>query len=571
MSKVLLTCLTFAVLAASAPLARADEAPRYARRWFYAAFNLQVEKNADELVVLLGRAGKAGYNGVVLADYKLNVLDRVPPHYFKNLDRVKAAADRAGIEIIPAVFPIGYSNGLLAHDPNLAEGLPVTDAPFVAKRGEAVLATDGAAHFVNGDLEDVKGDRFAGFSFQDDPGTTTFADRDTTHGGKVACRMQDPGKGTSHGNCRLSQRVKLRPHACYRFSCWVKTKDLRPAGGFRLLALGKGGQALTFFSEGALKPTEDWKNVEVVFNSLDEGEITLYVGQWGGQGGTLWVDDLKLEELGLVNVLRRDGCPLTVTSADGKTVYAEGKDYLPVRDAKLGQEPYAGEYSFGHAAPALQLPPNSRIKDGDRLRVSWYHPVLIHGEQVMCCLSEPKVYDLLKDQAKRVHELLKPKTWFLSHDEVRVAGWCRACRDTKKTPGQLLADNVSRCVKVIRALDPKAEVVVWSDMFDPHHNAVDRYYLVNGSLEGSWKGLPEDVVIANWNGGKAAASLKWFAGRGHPQVMAGYYDEGPDNFKRWRAAAKGVPKVAGFLYTTWQHKYDDLEATAQQMRDEAPR
>jgi hypothetical protein len=504
MNKPLLPWLALALLLGSTTRAVADGAPRYERRWFYAMYNLQVDKNADELIALIGRARKAGYNGVVLADYKLNILDRVPPHYFKNLQRVKAAAADAGVEIIPAVFPIGYSSGLLAHDANLAEGLPVTDAPFVVKGREAALDLDGSARLANGGLEDLKGDRFAGFSFQDDPGVVTFADRDTVHGGKAACRMQDFAKGSGHGNCRLVQRVKVRPHACYRFSAWVKTKDLRPVGGFRLLALGKGGRALTFFAEGAVKATEDWKQVDVVFNSLDEAEVNLYAGEWGGQGGTLWLDDLKLEELGLVNVLRRDGCPLAVTSADGKTIYAEGKDYLPVRDAKLGQEPYAGEYSFGHAGPALQLGPGSRIKDGDRLLVSWYHPVLTHGEQVMCCLSDPKVYDLLADQAKRVHELLKPRTWFLSHDEIRVAGWCRACRDTKKSPGELLADNITRCVKIIRALDPKAEVVVWSDMFDPQHNAVERYYLVNGSLEGSWKGLPQDVIIANWNGGKAA-------------------------------------------------------------------
>jgi hypothetical protein len=563
----LLSCLALAALAVSAARSPAEEGPRFDKRWFYAQNNLQVEKNADELIGLIRRAGKAGYNGVVLADYKLNVLDRVPEHYFKNVARVKEAADKAGVEIIPAVFPIGYSAGLLAHDPNLAEGVPVKDAPFVVKDGEAVLDRAASAKLANGDLEEVKGDRFAGFTFQDDPGVTTFADRETVHSGKVSCRMQDPGKGSAHGNCRLSQRVQLRPWTCYRFSAWVKTKDLKPVGGFRLLALGKEGRALTFY-EGALKPTQDWQQVDVVFNSLDQSEVNLYAGQWGGQTGTLWLDGLALEEVALVNVLRRDGCPFTVTSADGKTLYEEGKDYLPVRDARLGQTPYAGEYEFRHGGPSLQLTGSSRIKDGDRLRVSWYHPLLVHGSQVMCCLSEPKVYDLLRDQARRVHELLKPKTWFLSHDEIRVAGWCRACRDTKKSPGELLADNVARCVRIIKDIDSKAEIVVWSDMFDPHHNAVDKYYLVNGSLEGSWKGLPEGTVIANWNGGQAEKSLKFFAERGHGQVIAGYYDAGVSNFDKWLAAAKGTPKVVGFMYTTWQHKYDDLEAIGARMRGE---
>jgi len=53
--------------------------------------------------------------------------------------------------------------------------------------------------------------------------------------------------------------------------------------------------------------------------------------------------------------------------------------------------------------------------------------------------------------------------------------------------------------------------------------------------------------VSNWNGGKAAASLKWFAERGHSQVIAGYYDGDLANFKKWDAAAKGVPHVTGFL------------------------
>jgi hypothetical protein len=556
--------VSLAIVLASSPV-QADEAkPRYEQRWFYAAYNLLVDKNADQLIELLDRAGKSGYNGVVLADYKFNILGRMPANYFRNVERVKQAAAKSNIEIIPAVFPVGYSAGLLAHDANLAEGLPVKDVPFDVKDREAALVHDPASVVINGGLEDVKGDRFTGFTFQDDPGVTTFADREVVHGGKVSCRMQDVGKHNEHGHCRLVQRVKVRPHACYRFSAWVKTRDVQIKGEFMLMALGgKAGRPLTFFA-GHLKPTQDWTQVEVVFNSLDESQVTLYVGQWGGKTGTMWLDDLQLEELGLVNVLRRDGCPLVVAGADG-TVYEEGKDFEPVRDTKLGQEPYAGEFGFRHSAAPLRLTAKSRIKDNDRLKVSWYHPVLTHGEQVMCCLREEKVYALLRDQAKRVDELLQPKTFFMSHDEIRVAGWCRSCQKSGQTPGELLAGNLRRCTEIIKEVSPKARIIVWSDMFDPNHNAVDKYYLVNGTLAESWKGLPSDVVIANWNGGKSAASLKWFADRGHAQIIAGYYDGDLGNFRKWDEAAKGVPKVTGFMYTTWQHKYDHLEAYGKAM------
>src|SRR5207302_4420733 len=41
------------------------------------------------------------------------------------------------MEIVPSLFAVGYSNDMLWHDPNLAEGLPVKDQAFVVKAGEA--------------------------------------------------------------------------------------------------------------------------------------------------------------------------------------------------------------------------------------------------------------------------------------------------------------------------------------------------------------------------------------------------------------------------------------------------
>jgi hypothetical protein len=124
----------------------------------------------------------------------------------------------------------------------------------------------------------------------------------------------------------------------------------------------------------------------------------------------------------------------------------------------------------------------------------------------------------------------------------------------------MLAENARRCVEILRQINPKAGIVVWSDMFDPHHNAVDDYYLVNGTLKGSWEGVSRDVVIANWNSGKALESLKFFSTRGHRQVIAGYYDaDDLSELEKWKSAARGISGVSGFMYTTWQSKFGLLE------------
>jgi hypothetical protein len=573
--------------------ASAESGSPYGERWVYCSANLQVDKSTNDVIELIQRASRDGYTGMLFADYKLQILDRVPDFYFRNAERVKAAAAKAKIELIPAVFSIGYSNGHLAHDPNLAEGLPIVNQPFVVRERieseprkggvaeggpvparvrhlEAMLDIRGTSPLRNGNLEQARDHRFDAFSYQDDPGVTTFADRKVVHGGRLSCRMEPGIKGPSRTVpiVRLIQHVKLRPNTPYRFSCWAKTRDLGPVGAFQLLALGASqpGRQLTFH-EGGLESNQDWKRVDVAFNSLDQKEANLYVGIWGEGPGTLWVDDLSLEELPLVNVLRRKGCPLTITSADGRTTYDEGRDFEPVIDPQLGNVPWPGEYEFDHAGARVRIKQGSRIKSGDRLLVSWYQPVITLGFQVMCCLSEPKLDQILRDQARRVNELFRPRTFFMSHDEIRVANWCKACRDRKLTPGQLLAENVRQCTSILKSVNPNARIVVWSDMFDPNHNAVDSYYLVNGTLKGSWEGLPRDVIVANWNGGKARESLAFFAGRGHRQLIAGYYDvEDLSNFQNWDSAARDVKGIIGFMYTTWASKYGLLEKYAEAMK-----
>src|ERR1700722_12149436 len=102
----ILGCLTLPSIAQVA----ADRQPDL---WIYCPTNLQVDANIDKLEALWTRASKAGYTRVMLADSKFGHLSDVPDHYFKNCARVKQIAERLHLQIVPAVFPIGYSNDLL--------------------------------------------------------------------------------------------------------------------------------------------------------------------------------------------------------------------------------------------------------------------------------------------------------------------------------------------------------------------------------------------------------------------------------------------------------------------------
>ncbi|MEP6671608.1 MAG: hypothetical protein ABJF10_20765 [Chthoniobacter sp.] len=509
---------------------------RAVEKWLYQPTNLLVDANVDFLEKLWRRAAASGYSHVLLADSKFNRLGEMEPRYFRNVERVKALATELKIEIVPAIFSVGYSNDLLSRDPNLIEGLPAKDVPLVVQGGVARLDDPDAPRLPGGDFSNLK--------------KWTWKDEFVVAENGSA-RIHDAGGK----NARLVQGLKVQPWRQYHVSVRIKTQDFHEQPEIKVLSVKEGGRPLQWTSLG-VSENQDWKVHHIVFNSLEYTDVALYLGVWGAGAGSLWWSDAKIEEVAFLNMTRRPGTPLIVKTAEGK-VLTEGRDYESLSDPQLGRTPYPGEFDSWHEPPKLR----TKLPDGTKLLASYHHAATIYEHQAAICLSDPKTYELLRDQAKRVHAAWNAKAYMMSHDELRVANWCDACQSRHLTPGQLLADNVSRCVGIMRETAPGARLYVWNDMFDPNHNAVrGPYYLVNGPLTGSWEGLPKEVTIMQWNAGKKAESLKFFAVRGHAQVIAGYYDAPPEKIRDWLTAATALPGgVQGVMYTTWRGDFSQLE------------
>ena len=505
-------------------------------QWLYVSRNLWVDKNIADLEALFQRAAKAGYTHVLLADSKFAKLADMDARYFRNIDRTKKSAEAAGLEIVPALFSVGYSNDLLWHDPNLIEALPVRDAPFVVKDGEARLQAE--VPIQGPDLSDLKKWNWH------DPTVTMD---------NGAALIKDP-KGQ---NARIVQRLPLTPFRQYHLSVRVHTKAFQGTPEVKVLA---GNRALSYNPLG-VTPDQDWATHQVTFNSLENSNANLYIGCWGGQTGSLWFDDVRLEEVGLLNIVRREGAPVTVQRQDG-TELLEGRDFEKLVDPRMGNKPWKGAYDVWHELPSLK----TTLPDGAALKVSYHHAVTVNEDQAMICPSEPRTVELLRDQARRMHSTWGAKGYMMSHDEIRVLNWCAACQRRNLSAGALLADNARTCVNILRETNPGGRIYVWSDMFDPHHNAKKEYYLVRGDLSGSWEGLDKDVIIVPWYFEKRADSLRWFAGRGHHQLIAGYYDHKPAQIVDWLKSAADVEGVMGVMYTTWRSSYGDLETFAQEVR-----
>ncbi len=516
--------------------------------WVF-GWGLGRDSDVAAITQVIDTAAQHGINGAVVS-FGLDTLCQHDADYFRRLEAVRAACDEHKLELIPAIFSIGYGGGVLAHNRNLAEGLPVTDAPMVAKHGEARLVSSDSVALVNGGFEDHAGDRFKGYGFHDQPGEISFADTEVRHGGSASLRMEH-FTANPHGHGRVNQEVRVQPQRCYRVGVWVKTEGLQPANAFRLLVLA--GDRELAPREFNLPATTDWRHLTMLFNSLTNDRVLLYAGVWGGQAGKFWLDDWSLEEVGPVNVLRRPGTPVTVRSADGTTTYSEGRDYAPLSDPNLSVWRDTAE------ATPLKLLPGGRIQDGDRLRVSWYHSMIVNDSQVTVCMAEPEVYEIFDHEAKLLAERVHPRRVLLNMDEVRMGGTCQACRG--RDMGRLLGECVTKQAQAIRRYSPEAAVYVWSDMLDPTHNAHGNYYLVNGDFTGSWNQVPKDLIIAVWGGEPRAKSLRFFADQGFRTLAACYYDaDDLKDVKGWLALARSLPNVRGLMYTPWQRKYALLPA-----------
>jgi hypothetical protein len=518
----------------------------YPDRWVYVSRSFTSDQDVEEVSEIARTASEHGLTAMVLSG--MDHISLGSTDYLRRLRKVKAIADRYRLEIIPSGFNTGYGGAIRDHNQNLAEGLLVKDALFVAEDGKARFVADSPAKLENASFEQFQGNNFVAFEKQDDPGKKTFVDTNVFHSGKASLRIENFGE-TKAGIARVVQQVRVTPDRCYRVSAWVRTEDVEPASLFSIKALTPDGRDLSPFEPPAPAPTSGWRQVTTAFNSWYADRIALNFGVFEGVKGRVWVDDLELEEVGLMNVVRRKGAPLTVRDEASGTVYEEGRDFAEVTDPKL-------DFQWTHEMPIIHLLSAGRIKNGARLRVSYYHGTTIYNDQVSACPSEPQTYEIWKEQFPLIEKYLSPKRYFLNVDEVRLFNRCEACRSRKMEAAAILGQMTRWLYDQVRAVNFKAEVYVWSDMFDPNHNSVRQYYFVDGSIENTWQYLPKDIGIVAWYFDKRRESLDFFSSRGFRTIAGSYYDA--DDLKDpegWLEAMDNTPNAAGIMYTTWSSKY----------------
>ncbi len=506
------------------------------------------------------RAKATGYNGIVFSNgWSNNSIENLAgasTGYTVKLVTLYNMASQLGLEFYPMIRTIMPGQQILQYDPNMAEVFPVYNTLYVVQDGQANLVSDPAVGFPGGDFENSTGNVFEGWDGQDSPGYITFADNSVKHSGDQSLRIQT----TSGEIGRVYLTLNVSPFRQYHVSMWMKTQGVTNTNGSEPYVAGTVTNRRLYFPESIMNATQDWTKYDFTFNSFDNSQVNISLGSWGA-GGTMWVDDASIEELGATNIVRRNDTPLVVMSTNG-TVYTEGVDYQVLTD------PLLSSFQIYHPSPSIVLTDNSSITDGEQLRVSFYYAALIpncdfNSGFAAVTLDDPDVLSMRDDEMTRLNDLLHPPGIFENYDEIRVGNWEQ--RSTPMTEGQMLANNIQSDKQQFKSLNSSASFFVWSDMFDPYHNAHDDYYLTNGTVDGSYNGLTSDMTVVNWDFfSNRTDSLKFFSNNGNPQILAGYYDGDAPPESQWLNEARAVnANVVGVMYTTWTGNYNGLESFAQ--------
>jgi hypothetical protein len=540
--------------------------PDYPNRWAFSMHNMRGANAVNVMKGIIDTMQRYHYNGMQQNDFKYNLLEDQPDFYFRNADTIITYASDRQIAMIPGVAPFGYSEGILWHDRNLAEGFPA-NTKYVIEADTARLVPDPPVGIANGGFENVNGKgEFTGFGFYDNENGATTADATIKHSGAQSARTIDPIKANPSGNARFSLPIVTKPNKYYYLSAWVRTENV-DRGEFRVLAIGTTDGVpnipLTHTAFNVPSTTDKSKNggwikLGVLFNTQHQSKMNIYCGIWGGNTGTIWWDDFKIEEAGFVNLLRRSGTPLVIDNNRGEYLI-EGQDFAPLHDSIMLKQGVL--YDF-HTPPTFHRLASGQLTNGDTINAKFYHAFTTINDvngygQNMACPSEPATMQIVQDQITRVRDLHRmPKKYMLGHDEIRHLNWDHSCQSRDLSPAEILGANVTESKGLINTISPGATVFAWSDMFDSLHNAVDNFYAVHGDLRGVWNMIPKDITIMNWNSGKRDASLAFFADHGFAQMSAPYYDQGNTiNMREWRIAQEKVPNVSGMMYTTWSADY----------------
>jgi hypothetical protein len=529
--------------------------------WYWQQAYPESPSDVSAIETQIDQAFSYGYTGVALWSAAFTFMGSpvIPANNVPYMQQLVTYAQAKGMKALATVAPYGYSDEALINNPNWAEGEHLAGSRFTVNSSKtALVPVNSFGGLVNPGFESGLTGWF-GFS---DP--NMGIDTTVSHSGSASGYVTNAA-----GLARFEQTLNVIPWRQYHARIFIKTSNFH--GFSQIEVWDPSSNTICFNTQIGLQSTQDWTELEFTFNSRGSSQPLFLFGVWGGSAGTIWFDDAFIEETSLVYVLRRSGTPLTVYDpANPNTVFREGTDFNPIADPQLASGGFFN--NFYHAPGTVTLPSSTSLQAGQTVAIDYYavQPIQATADVGMC-LTEPGAQNFLQQNAQNVvSNMPAGLNYMLSYDEMRHMNSCSSCKAKNMTAGQLLAWHVTNTANLYHSLAPSASLYMWSDMFDPFHNAVNNYYYVEGNIAGSWLGIPSNVTIMNWNLSNLTNSLTWFSGLNsqqptpYRQIIAGYYDSGNGAASATQEIqqAAGIPGVGGLMYTTWANDYSQLQPFA---------
>lgn len=542
--------------------------------WYWQHSYMNGDSAVQQAETQIDQAKSWGYTGVVFWDSSF-AFASAPFFDSGNLTRLQTVMTYAlsrGMQATATIAPYGDSrNDLLMSNPNWAEASRVVGSQFQvnsAGTGLTMLNSFPASGIQNAGFESGK---TVWFGYNDDG---TGVDYSTAHSGIASGVVTNAPM-----NARFLQTVTLKPWRQYHLRFWYKSQNFSGSPAFYINDAADYSKQLLNVPYWNASGTQGWTQMDYIFNSQDITNAALLFGVWGGSSGSLWFDDVSIEETALIYAVRRPATPVRVYDPNSGTTYNEGSDYNHIQDNQVeaSRTPYTDDY---HLPTPVTLPAGTRLKPGQIVDIDSYSVFPVPGAlTVGACLTDAGVLAYQTANAQALKPIIPNGAGLMmQYDEMRQMDSDTSCKAKNMTPGQLLAWSVQNTIDSYSSQIPGASLFVWSDMFDPYHNAIPHYYYAEGDMSGSWTGLPSNVTVMNWNLGNLTNSLTWFSGMNpsqpvpHQQFIAGYYDNGngAQDAQQEIAAAAGIPGVRGLMYTTWNNDYSQMQAYAQEAQKDWP-
>src|SRR5579862_1169708 len=156
-----------------------------------------------------------------------------------------------------------------------------------------LAVTSQAGAIINPGFEDgVSGWSRATYGAQ----PTVSLDHEVKHSGSQSLQLSS----TEPTDTAFAQDVSVEPGKLYRFSAWIKTSNLDPKGApvfGTIVAQNPGGGNIAAGTNH--RGNTDWTIESTYFIGPTGGKVhlALFMFGWGKGTGTVWFDDIHLQEL----------------------------------------------------------------------------------------------------------------------------------------------------------------------------------------------------------------------------------------------------------------------------------